>query len=388
MDPAQQNSAGHLLWLIRSGQARTRNELQQVTGLSRSTVGQRVDRLINAGYLRQPGVHESTGGRPPIVLEFDDQQGVVLAACFGATHGHVAVLDLAGRPLSEERADVAVADGPQPVLDWLGERFLAHLAKAGRDATEVRGIGLGLPGQVEYATGRLRQPAIMPGWDGYPIVEHLRRFVDVPVLVDNDVNLMALGEHAAHLPDCPILVLVKVATGIGAGIVIDGNVQRGVDGLAGTIGHIRLRGYDTPCPCGGNGCLHAVVSGGAVAAQLSALGTPTATSRELLNHITAGHPDACRLAREAGQLLGEVLATVACLINPGALVIAGDLAETNFLTGVRETLYRLAPPRATRNLTVTTSKLHERVGVAGAHTMVIEALYSPEAVNRTLEAST
>jgi predicted NBD/HSP70 family sugar kinase len=239
-----------------------------------------------------------------------------MAACFGATHGYVAVLDLAGRPLFEERADVAVADGPQSVLDWLGKRFLAHLIETGRDPTEVRGIGLGLPGQVEFATGRVLQPAIMPGWHDYPVVEHLQRFLDVPVLVDNDVKLMALGEHTTHLPECPILVLVKVATGIGAGVVINGVVQRGVDGIAGAIGHIRLRGYDTPCPCGGNGCLHAVASGTAVAARLSALGTPAATSRELLTHITAGHPDACCLAREAGQLLGEVLATVACLINP------------------------------------------------------------------------
>lgn len=384
MEPARQNSAGHLLWLVRSGRARTRNDLQRVTGLSRSTVGQRVDRLICAGYLRQPGVEESTGGRPPTLLEFNDQHGVVLAACFGATHAHVAALDLAGRTLSSQISDIAVADGPQRVLDWLGGRFLAHLATASRDPREVRGIGLGLPGPVEFATGRLRQPAIMPGWDDYPIAEHLRRFVDVPVLVDNDANLMALGEYAALLPRCPTMVLVKVATGIGSGIVVNGAVHRGVDGSAGNLGHVRLRGYDTRCQCGGDGCLAAVAGGAALAERLSAMGVPTATSRELRTRIIAGHPDACRLAREAGQLLGEVLATVVCLINPGALVIAGDLAETNFLTGVRETLYRQSPPRATRNLIVTTGGLGEQAGVAGAHGMVIDEMYSPEAVDRSL----
>jgi predicted NBD/HSP70 family sugar kinase len=229
------------------------------------------------------------------------------------------------------------------------------------------------------------QPAIMPGWDDYPIVEHLRGLFDVPVLVDNDANLMALGEHVTHLSDCPTMALVKVATGIGAGIVVNGAIHRGIDGAAGNIGHIRLHDHDDArCLCGADGCLAAVAGGAALAERLTAMGTPTASSRELLARITAGHPDACRLAREAGQLLGEVLATVVCLINPGVLVIAGDLAETNFLTGVREVLYRLAPPRATRHLTVTASKLGDRAGVIGAHAMVIDSVYAPEAVNRRL----
>jgi predicted NBD/HSP70 family sugar kinase len=383
---ARQNSAGHLLWLIRSGRARTRSELQQVTGLSRSTVGQRLDRLIGAGYLREPGVDSSTGGRPPTLLEFNDKQGVILAANFGATHARVAALDLAARPLAEERADLRIADGPRPVLDWLGKRFTSLLDQAGHDAGDVSGIGLGVPGPVVFTTGRVLQPAIMPGWDDYPIIEHLHRFFDVPVLVDNDAYLMALGEHVTHLPDCPTMVLVKVATGIGAGIIVNGAIHRGIDGAAGIIGHVRPGGHhEARCLCGSNGCLAAVASGAAIAERLTTMGVPTASSQELLARITAGHPDACRLAREAGQDLGKVLATVVCLINPGAVVIAGDLAETNFLTGVREVLYRLAPPRATRQLSVVTSGLGERAGVVGAHAMVIDSVYAPEAVNRRLE---
>jgi predicted NBD/HSP70 family sugar kinase len=378
-------SAGDLLALIKSGRARTRGELQRVTGLSRSTVGARLDRLIQGGYLRETGVNESSGGRPSIRLEFNDQHGVVLVAALGAGDAHLAVLDLAGHPLAEERVNPRIADGPEAVLDWIGDRHDQLLNLAGRRPEEVRGIGLGVPGPVDFATGRVRQPPIMPGWDDYPIVEHQRRRYPVPVLVDNDANLMALGEQVAVHPDCPALVLVKVATGIGAGVVVNGAVYRGIDGGAGDLGHIRMHGYDTfRCMCGSYGCLAAVASGGALAQQLTVAGTPTASSREFLVRVTAGDPDARRLARTAGQRVGEVLATVVCLLNPGVLVIAGDLAETHFVAGVRELLYQRALPRATQRLTVTTSRLGERAGIVGAHAMVIDNVYAPEAVNRQL----
>jgi predicted NBD/HSP70 family sugar kinase len=314
---------------------------------------------------------------------------VVLAANFGATHARAAVLDLAGRPLAEHSADVDVTAGPTSVLDWLGARFAALLGEARRAVGEVRGIGLGVPGPVDVTTGRLQQPAVMPGWDRYPIVEHLQRSFDVPVLVDNDANLMALGEHVTHFPDCTTMALVKVATGIGAGIITGGELQRGIDGSAGSIGHIRLHGHENArCRCGAGGCLAAVASGQALAERLTAMGVPTASSRELLARVIDGHPEACRLAREAGQLVGEVLATVVCLVNPGVLVIAGDLAEIHFLTGVREVLYQLAPPQATRHLTVTTSRLGARAGVVGAYTMVVESVYAPDAVNRQIGSVT
>ncbi len=379
------NSAGDLLWLIRSGRARTRGELQQHTGLSRSTVGQRLDRLITAGYLLEPGYDESTGGRPAVLLEFNHRHGVVLVADLGATHARLAVVDLAGQPLVDRLNPLRIADGPEPVLDWVADRFTEMLAETGLGRTEVRGIGLGVPGPVEFDTGRVQQPPIMPGWHDYPIVEHLRRRFDVPVLVDNDANLMALGEHVTHHRDCPALVLVKVATGIGAGVVAGGTVYRGIDGGAGDIGHVRLHGHDEArCMCGSYGCLAAVASGGALAQQLTAHGVTTASSRELVERIASGHPEATRLARAAGRLVGEVLATVVCLINPGVLVIAGDLAETHFVAGVRETLYQRALPRATRHLQVTTSQLRERAGVVGAHAMVMESVYAPDAVDRQL----
>jgi len=384
-----QNSAGHLLWLVRTGRARTRGELQTYTGLSRSTVVARIDALRAAGYLRRSGVEESTGGRPAELLEFDTDHGLVLVADLGANHARAALLDAGGALLGEEHEHIKIGEGPASVLGWIDAAFSRLLAASGQAPSRVRGLGVGVPGPVEYDAGLVTEPPIMPGWDGVPIADQLRATWGCPVFVDNDANLMALGEQTVHFPDCPTLLLVKVATGITAGIVLDGRVYRGIDGGAGDIGHVRLASFpDARCECGLYGCLSAVASGLALAQRLTRAGTPTQSGPELIERIRVGHGEAVHLAREAGRLVGEVLATVVCLVNPGVLVIAGDLAETNFVAGVRETLYKYALPRATRHLEVATSRLGPQSAVAGAHAMVVDEIYSPSTVDTELAAPT
>ncbi|MBQ0906915.1 ROK family transcriptional regulator [Micromonospora sp. U21] len=383
-----QSSAGHLLWLVRTGRARTRAELQTYTGLSRSTVTQRIDALRAAGYLRASGVEGSTGGRPAELLELDTGHGVVMVADLGANHARAAIVDLSGQLLAEEHELIKIGVGPDAVLGWVDDAFARLLPKTGWEPTQVRGIGVGVPGPVEFDAGMVTQPPIMPGWDGYPIAERLRTTWNRPVYIDNDANLMALGEQTTHYPDCPTLVLVKVATGIGAGVIVDGQVYRGIDGGAGDIGHIRLHDYpQARCQCGLYGCLAAVASGLALAQRLTADGTPTSSGAELIERIRSGHAEAVHLARTAGKLVGEVLATVVCLLNPGVLVIAGDLADLHFVTGVREMLYQSALPRSTRRLEVTTSQLGDRAVLTGAHAMVIEQVYASETVDAALETA-
>lgn len=318
------------------------------------------------------------------MLEFNDE-GVTLIANLDTDLAKLAVVDLAGHSLAEVEVDLSVSAGPESVLDALDEEFRKLLDRAGQPMSRLRGIGLGVPGPVEFELGVVRQPPIMPGWDAFPIAEVLERRWQVPVLVDNDANLMALGEHGRSHPGSSALVLVKVSTGIGSGLIMNGELYRGVDGGAGDIGHIRLHGYDDAvCMCGSRGCLAAVASGGALARRLSERGVPTGSSQELAERLAAGHPEAVQLAREAGKLVGEVLTTVVCLVNPEVLVIAGHLAHTHFVTGVREVIYQNALPRATRHLAVTTSELGDRAGTYGAHAMVLEAVYQPAAVDARL----
>ncbi|RPE44088.1 putative NBD/HSP70 family sugar kinase [Streptomyces sp. Ag109_O5-1] len=390
-----QASAGELLELVRSGRAVTRGALQRTTGLSRATVGHRLDRLFRAGWLREGAggpVDSPLGGRPSITLEFDDSHAVVLAADLETRHARAAVLSLTGEILAEHSGTLVIQDGPDAVLGELGRWFAELLEKAGHRAAEVCGVGLAVPGPVDTETGRVFQPPIMPGWDGYDIRGRMARaFTEhtgappVPVLVDNDANLMAYGEQRAGHPDCSAFVLVKVSTGIGAGVVVDGSIYRGIDGGAGDIGHIRV-GAEAQCRCGSYGCLAAVASGGAVARKLAESGVPAASGSDVRDLLASGHPEAAAVAREAGRMVGDVLATVVTLLNPGVLMIAGDLAGTPFLTGVRELLYQRALPRSTAHLDVVTSRLGERAGLIGAGALVVEHLYAPERVEERLLA--
>ncbi|MCX5523923.1 ROK family protein [Streptomyces bobili] len=390
-----QAGAGDLLALVRTGRATTRGALQQATGLSRATVGQRLDRLFRAGWLREGAggpVDSPLGGRPSITLEFDDAHAVVLTADLDTRHARAAVLSLTGEILAEHAGPLAVEDGPDTVLGELGGWFAELLEKAGRGADEVCGTGLAVPGPVDSETGLVVQPPIMPGWDGYDIRSRLSRAftqhtgaAPVPVLVDNDANLMAYGEQRTGYRDCSAFVLVKVSTGIGAGVVVGGEIFRGVDGGAGDIGHIRV-GSEALCRCGSRGCLAAVASGGAVARRLAETGVPAASGSDVRDLLAAGHPGAAALAREAGRQVGDVLATVVTLLNPGVLMIAGDLAGTSFLTGVRELLYQRALPRSTARLDVVTSRLGDRAGLVGAGAMVVEHLYAPTRVEARLQA--
>jgi predicted NBD/HSP70 family sugar kinase len=379
--------AGRVLRLIRDGEAVTRADLSRRTGLARSTVAQRVDTLIAHQLVYEAGGSPSTGGRPPTVLAFNQGAGVVLAADLGATHSRLAVCDLAGTPLSEQAYDLDIAAGPEVVLGWVEARFEELLDGAGRGMHEVLGIGVGIPAPVAASRGEPVAPPIMPGWDGFSIPRWFARRHDAPVLVDNDVNIMALGEHWTHWRDVEHLLFVKVGTGIGCGIVAGRRIHRGAQGAAGDIGHIRLAGHDdVVCRCGNLGCLEAVAGGHALAKRLSAAGHEAHTSRDVVGLVRTGEPLAIQIVREAGRALGEVLAGAVNFFNPGAIVIGGDIAEAGqyLVAGASEMAIRRSLPMATRDLRMVPSRLGDRAGVVGAAIMVIEHILDPEAIDRAV----
>jgi predicted NBD/HSP70 family sugar kinase len=377
-----------VLRLIREGRASTRAEIVTLTGLARSTVAQRLDALLAEGLVVPAGESASTGGRPPTVFEFNGAAGVILAADLGATHSRLAVTDLASGVLAQTAENVAIADGPETVLDWLERCFDDLLEEVGPG--QVRGVGVGVPGPVEFAAGRPVAPPIMPGWDGYPVADRLRERYSAPVLVDNDVNIMALGEYWASWRGVEHLMFVKVGTGIGCGIVAGGRIHRGAQGAAGDLGHIQITGDEqVVCRCGNVGCLEAVAGGGAMADSLRELGHDATDSRDVVRLVRSGSQDAVRLVREAGRVLGGVLATSVNLFNPAVVVIGGDIAQVDehLLAGVREVVYQRSLPLATRSLRIVRSRLDDRAGVIGAAVMVSEHVLSPEAVDEALAAA-
>jgi predicted NBD/HSP70 family sugar kinase len=381
---ATPTGAGSLLRLIREGEGSTRADLAKRTGLARSTITQRLDQLQRLGLLKEVGGSESTGGRPPMLLAFNENAGLVLAADLGATHSRLAVTNLGGEVLAEERGEIEIASGPDAVLSWVEARFSKLLEQCSRQGAEVAGIGIGLPGPVEHSTGLPRNPPIMPGWDGFPVPERFASRYGVPVLVDNDVNIMALGEHWTDWPQVENLLFVKVGTGIGCGIVIGRAIHRGADGAAGDIGHVRLAleegSEDVVCSCGNLNCLEALASGGAMARQLRAAGIDARDARAVVELTRAGVPEALQLVRHSGRLVGEVVATAVNFFNPSVIVVGGDVADAQeqLLAGIREVVYQRSLPLATRHLRIVRSPLADRAGVIGAAAMVIEHVLALE----------
>ena len=251
------------------------------------------------------------------------------------------------------------------------------------------GIGIGVPGPVEFAAGRAIEPPIMPGWHGVSIADHFADALPgVAVLVDNDVNIMAVGEYRAiWRHTVSEMVYVKVATGIGAGIISGGRLQRGAQGAAGDIGHIRASEHtDSICACGNTGCIEAVASGSALARRLRALGQTTSNARDVVALVQNGNTDAIRLVREAGRLLGEVLAQAVNILNPSVLVIGGELAkaEQPLFAGIREAIYRRSSCLATGQLDIVRTRLGDQSGVIGAAALVLDQRLSAEAIDRQL----
>ena len=381
--------ASELFQLLRDGRPRTRAELSALTGLARSTIGLRLDVLAGLGLVGPVGDAVSTGGRPSTRVALVPGARVVLAADLGASHAHLALTDLLGRELVSRRGTIDVAHGPEAVLGWLVEQADDLLVDLGKARDDLIGVGLGLPGPVQFSTGRPVNPPIMPGWDGFDVPGLLRRHFDVPVLVDNDVNIMALGERTHAWPEADHFLFVKVATGIGAGIISGGRLQRGAQGIAGDLGHVQVpRGAGIPCHCGNVGCLEAVASGPAVAAALRRDGLDVATGREVVDLVRRGDVTAIQAVRQAGRDLGEVLTACVNMVNPSVIALGGSLAQAgeHLLAGVREVVYQRSMPLATEHLSIVPSRAGDRAALVGASMLAIHHALSPAALDELAAA--
>lgn len=394
-------SMGAILDLVRRGRAHSRSEIVERTGLTRSTVAQRVSALLARGLLTE-AMAPSTGGRPPRTLRLRADAGHVLVADVGATSLDLAVADLTGRILGHADADADVAAGPLVILGEV-ERRLDRLVEEVAPAGPLWGIGIGLPGPVEFGTGDPVSPPIMPGWDRYPVRERFTSRHDVPVWVDNDVNIMALGEwRAGTARGHANVVFVKVGTGIGAGIISDGYLHRGAQGSAGDIGHIEVPdAAGEPCRCGKTGCLEAVAGGAALARDGEALAragrserlarvladTGRVTARDVARAAQAGDRPCLELLQASGRRVGRVLAGLVNFFNPSLVVIGGGVADAGdaYLAAIREVVYARSLPLATRELAIRFSALGGLAGVTGAAAMVLDQLFSPRTLGAWIE---
>jgi glucokinase-like ROK family protein len=395
-----------VLAAIRGSRGMTQPLLTQQVGLGRSVVAARIAELETAGLVVNAGVGPSTGGRAPRQLRLRAEAGVVVGVGIGATGMEIGIADLSGRLIERVEEPIDIADGPDVVLgraEVLVDELLARNAEGRR----VWGVGVGVPGPVEFATGLPVAPPIMPGWDGYPIRDRLSRRYSAATWVDNDVNLLALGELRSNpaASAAEDLIYVKIGTGIGAGLVSGGRLHRGTNGCAGDIGHVAVaEAENVICRCGNAGCLEALAGGAALAREGRRLAETggsavmadmlAATGRLTARDVTAaaerGDAAARALLSRAGRLVGTTLATLVSFYNPSLVVLGGGVASAgdHVLAAIRESVYRRSLPLATRTLRIEPSALGEREGLAGAVHLVVDELFSPHRLARWLPYST
>ena len=395
--PETLDSMVAVLDLVRSRRAHTRPDLVQLSALGRATVAQRVTQLLSIGLLEESAIAASTGGRPARGLRFRAEIGLIAAVELGATGAFVGVTDLSGTILDSRREPITIADGPDAVLrqvEVLLDRLVAEHSVEGR---HVWAVGVGLPGPVEYTTGRPISPPIMPGWDGYPVRDRFAKRYNAPVWVDNEVNLMALAEvrRAADDQLHQNLIFLKIGTGIGAGLIFDGRLYRGSQGSAGDVGHIEVTSDPTVvCRCGKTGCLEAVSGGAALgrlatkyardgesdflARRLAESGTDALHAADLAAAAAHGDPVAVAALIRAGKNIGRMLSTTVNLYNPALVVVGGGVARSGdlLLASIRNTVYERSLPLATRDLRIELSTLGTEVGLYGAALLAIDELFS------------
>lgn len=385
LDPAEVR----IIQLMRARPVVSRVDITEATGLSRASVAQLLEGLRDKELVVSSKLGDSTGGRRPTLLSLNKDAGYVVSIDLGATGGRVGISNLYSEPLAIHEEPMDIKAGPEAVLSRAREIAQRLLRDTGVRKKLVLGIGVGVPGPVEFRSGKPISPPIMPGWDGVRIPDFFGDDFDCPVYVDNDVNVMAIGEHWAGVGrGIDNFVFIKVATGIGAGIICNGRIYRGDQGCAGDVGHIIADPNGPRCNCGNIGCLEAVAAAPAMvdlatAAANEGRSPVLAELLEWQGGLTAvdigraaSHGDqvAIDIIRQSGNWIGHVLAGLVNFYNPSLIVMGGGVSRVGhlLLASVRETVYKRSLPLSTRKLAVMTSSLEGKAGVIGCSVMALE----------------
>lgn len=380
--------------LIRALGTVSRGDLAQQLGYSRATVTGLVKDLTERGIIQEIAAGQPTGGRRAKILDFNADFATVIGVDMGATSVDIALANFRGEILLRHQELIDVRDGPEPVLTRVVEIAQDLIRRVPHAGEALRSMGIGVPGPVDFSNGVLNVPPIMPGWERYPIRLKIQEtFPHTTVVVDNDVNIMALGElRAGAGQGVDNFIFVKVGTGIGAGIVVGGEIYRGSTGSAGDIGHIQADRHGPVCHCGNIGCLEAMASGSALArqameaardgrspvlAQYLASGIRQLTAEHVGAAASAGDQAAMELIKTSGTLIGGVLAGVVNFFNPSLILIGGGVANigTQLLATIRRGVLSRSLPLSTQHLRIDYSPMGEDAGVTGAVALALEHIF-------------
>ncbi|TQO19540.1 putative NBD/HSP70 family sugar kinase [Rhodoglobus vestalii] len=383
MAHAISTGSGVVLDLIRAGQATTRSDLITQLGWSRITLARRLDELLNATIIVSAGQSDSRGGRPPEEFVVNKDAGLLLAMDIGGSHSRLAITDLVSNILLEDEADIGLDQGPDDIFDWSCQVFDHLLDRLNKSRSDVRGIGVGVPGPVDPASGRIASPQVNAQWADVVVKNYFPDDYRAVFAVDRDVNILAVGEHRLGWPEYDDAIVLKVGMGIGCGLVFGGRVYHGTRGGAGDLAHTPSGGSNV-CLCGRTGCLDTVASGRAIERELHALGATVRTSADIVALAHSGHEGVAQLLADAGNHIAEALLDPVALLNPSAIVVGGNIAHAGavFLDPIRERLLRVATAFSRRDLVVIPAKLGHQAGVIGASLIAQDALFEPDRISR------
>ncbi|HEX2893333.1 MAG TPA: ROK family transcriptional regulator [Marmoricola sp.] len=355
---------------------RSRADLARATGLSRTTVSSLVQELVEAGQAVETAErgrpHKGGSGRPPLLVAAVSAHGAVAGVDVGHHHVRVVLGDRTGAVLAEEVRPLDVDDHGSATLDGI-TRMLRSLARStGQDPSALRAIGLCVPAPIDRRSAQIRS-GVLPGWRDLAPAGQLEERLGVPVAADNDANLGALAElHHGVAHGVGDFVYLKLAGGVGAGLVLGGRLYRGATGIAGELGHVQVVEHGRACRCGNRGCLETEVALPRLLEHVQPTHEGTLTAERLVELDAAGDPGVRRVLGDAGRTAGRALADLCNSLNPSMLVIGGPLGSaTSLVAGVRESVDRYAQPNAAAAVRVVSAALGERAEVTGALALAI-----------------
>jgi len=375
----------------------SRSEVSSITGWSKAKASQEIRGLVDKGLLVEMGEGVSQGGRKPQLLRINNQLGYIAGIDIGATSLEVALADVTGLIVQRRSETTDVHLIPEFVLGRCRELLHEAIRAQGGVLDQILGIGVGVPGPVDFARGVLVAPPLMPEWENFRIRDFFKQtFSSAFVVVDNDVNIMALGEQrAGDGAGIDHFISIKIGTGIGAGIISNGRIHRGSDGCAGDIGHICVDKEGPLCACGNKGCLEAMAAGPAIASkamEASRNGASPVLSQMRESNGGILRPEdvnaACRegdqaaldIIRASGQMVGDVLASLVNFFNPSHIFIGGGIANfgNHLLVAIRRAVLQRSLPLATTHLSIKFSRMGSDAGVTGAIALALDYLFAIE----------
>ncbi|PUU93479.1 ROK family transcriptional regulator [Halanaerobium sp.] len=382
----------------------SRTEIVKQTGLSKSTVSVHTKKLLDMGLIKkekEKSDRAGSVGRNRQLLKFAKDNGYIIAIDLGATGLNVALCNLDAEIIEMKVSDILVNSGPKKVMNKIDQLITELLEKNQLEQKKIFGIGMGVPGPVEFSKGLPVSPPIMPGWHLSPLKQILQEKYKCPAFIDNDVNVMAVGEkHAGLAQDIANFIFIKIGTGIGAGIICEDKLYRGSKGCAGDIGHIGIEGEEELCPCGNRGCLEIVAAGPAIAKKAKAAAKNREseillkilnkkgdlTAKDVGEAVRINDLAAINIVKNSGQKIGQVASRLVNFYNPSLIIIGGGVAKigNHLISAIKEEVLRRSTSLAVQDLRIELSQKNDEIAVIGAAAMAVNEIYSHDNVTEMM----